>query len=138
MSQLTLPANLSLPANLEHLLTQFLQAQLPKPIQLDPSVLAYRWQSNSRTGSGELVPLTVDLRLTLDDLLGIEVQKNKLIQNTRQYLAGLPAMTLPAGFSRTGLPIGVQLIGNYFAEAKILGVAHQMQLNSDWHNKVPV
>ena len=53
-------------------------------------------------------------------------------------LAGLPAMTLPAGFSRTGLPIGVQLIGNYFAEAKILGVAHQMQLNSDWHNKVPV
>ena len=91
MSQLTLPANLSLPANLEHLLTQFLQAQLPKPIQLDPSVLAYRWQSNSRTGSGELVPLTVDLRLTLDDLLGIDGQKNKLVQNTRQYLAGLPA-----------------------------------------------
>ena len=52
-------------------------------------------------------------------------------------LAGLPAMTLPAGFSHTGLPIGVQLIGNYFAEAKILGVAHQMQLNSDWHTKTP-
>ncbi|TGP47227.1 type I restriction endonuclease, partial [bacterium M00.F.Ca.ET.230.01.1.1] len=59
MSQLTLPANLSLPANLEQLLTQFLQAQLPKPIQLDPSVLAYRWQSNSRMRSGVLVPLTV-------------------------------------------------------------------------------
>ena len=52
-------------------------------------------------------------------------------------LAGLPAMTLPAGFSSAGLPIGVQLIGNYFAEAKILGVAHQMQLNSDWHVKMP-
>lgn len=52
-------------------------------------------------------------------------------------LAGLPAMSLPAGFSANGLPIGVQLIGNYFAEAKLLNVAHQMQLNSDWHMKVP-
>ena len=52
-------------------------------------------------------------------------------------LAGLPAMTLPAGFSSDGLPIGVQLIGNYFAEAKLLGVAHQMQLESDWHMKRP-
>lgn len=52
-------------------------------------------------------------------------------------LAGLPAMTLPAGFSSDGLPIGVQLIGNYFAEAKLLGVAHQMQLESDWHMKHP-
>ncbi|WP_107688384.1 Asp-tRNA(Asn)/Glu-tRNA(Gln) amidotransferase subunit GatA [Neisseria wadsworthii] len=52
-------------------------------------------------------------------------------------LAGLPAMTLPAGISSDGLPIGVQLIGNYFAEAKLLGVAHQMQLESDWHIKIP-
>ncbi|WP_107879143.1 Asp-tRNA(Asn)/Glu-tRNA(Gln) amidotransferase subunit GatA [Neisseria animaloris] len=52
-------------------------------------------------------------------------------------LAGLPAMTLPAGFSSDGLPIGVQLIGNYFAETKLLGVAHQMQLESDWHIKTP-
>ncbi len=53
-------------------------------------------------------------------------------------LAGLPGMSLPAGFSADGLPIGVQLIGNYFAEAKLLGVAHQIQLNSDWHTKMPV
>lgn len=52
-------------------------------------------------------------------------------------LAGLPALSLPAGFSTTGLPIGVQLIGNYFRESQILGVAHQMQLNSDWHTKKP-
>ncbi|OAM31149.1 aspartyl/glutamyl-tRNA amidotransferase subunit A [Eikenella longinqua] len=52
-------------------------------------------------------------------------------------LAGLPALSLPAGFAANGLPIGVQLIGNYFAEAKILGAAHQMQLASDWHTKVP-
>ncbi|WP_338808989.1 Asp-tRNA(Asn)/Glu-tRNA(Gln) amidotransferase subunit GatA [Neisseria leonii] len=53
-------------------------------------------------------------------------------------LACLPALTLPAGFGSDGLPIGVQLIGNHFSEAKILGAAHQMQLNSDWHTKSPV
>ncbi|WP_230472173.1 Asp-tRNA(Asn)/Glu-tRNA(Gln) amidotransferase subunit GatA, partial [Kingella kingae] len=52
-------------------------------------------------------------------------------------LAGLPALSLPAGMGADGLPIGVQLIGNYFSEAKILGAAHQMQLNSDWHTKTP-
>ncbi|MCG7657446.1 Asp-tRNA(Asn)/Glu-tRNA(Gln) amidotransferase subunit GatA [Wielerella bovis] len=52
-------------------------------------------------------------------------------------LAGLPALSLPAGFSANGLPIGVQLIGNYFRESQILGVAHQMQLASDWHTKTP-
>ncbi|WP_274585408.1 Asp-tRNA(Asn)/Glu-tRNA(Gln) amidotransferase subunit GatA [Neisseria leonii] len=53
-------------------------------------------------------------------------------------LAGLPALTLPAGFGSDGLPIGVQLIGNHFSEAKILGAAHQMQLVSDWHTRMPV
>ena len=52
-------------------------------------------------------------------------------------LAGLPALTLPAGFSSSGLPIGVQFIGNHFSEAKILDAAHQVQLASDWHTKVP-
>ena len=52
-------------------------------------------------------------------------------------LAGLPALTLPAGFSSNGLPIGVQFIGNHFSEAKILGAAHQVQLESDWHTKAP-
>jgi len=48
-------------------------------------------------------------------------------------LAGLPAMSLPCGFNTTNLPIGLQLIGNYFSEARLLQVAHQYQQNSDWH-----
>jgi len=48
-------------------------------------------------------------------------------------LAGLPAMSVPCGFSAQNLPIGMQLIGNYFSEAKLLQVAHQYQQASDWH-----
>lgn len=52
-------------------------------------------------------------------------------------LAGLPGMSIPAGFDSNGLPIGIQLIGNYFTESRLLGIAHQIQQNSDWHNKTP-
>lgn len=48
-------------------------------------------------------------------------------------LAGLPAMSIPAGFDKQGLPIGLQLIGNYFAEGQLLNTAHQFQLATDFH-----
>ena len=51
-------------------------------------------------------------------------------------LAGVPAMSIPHGFCG-GLPIGLQLIGNYLEESKILNFAHQYQKNSDWHFKTP-
>ncbi len=51
-------------------------------------------------------------------------------------LAGLPGLSMPAGFVNN-LPIGVQLIGNYFEEARILNVAHQFQKVTDWHKKMP-
>ena len=52
-------------------------------------------------------------------------------------LAGLPAMSIPCGFDQTNLPIGLQLIGNYFDEAKMLATAHQFQRVTDWHLKKP-
>ncbi|MFT7185616.1 MAG: aspartyl-tRNA(Asn)/glutamyl-tRNA(Gln) amidotransferase subunit A [Pseudohongiellaceae bacterium] len=51
-------------------------------------------------------------------------------------LAGLPGMSLPAGLIN-GLPIGMQLIGNYFDEAKLLNVAHRFQTATDWHTLAP-
>ena len=51
-------------------------------------------------------------------------------------LAGVPAMSIPHGFAN-GLPIGLQLIGNYLEESKILNFAHQYQRSSDWHLKNP-
>jgi aspartyl-tRNA(Asn)/glutamyl-tRNA(Gln) amidotransferase subunit A len=52
-------------------------------------------------------------------------------------LAGLPGMSLPCGFDSKGLPIGLQLVGNYFSEAKMLNVAHQYQLATEWHTLAP-
>jgi len=52
-------------------------------------------------------------------------------------LAGLPGMSIPCGFDGSGLPVGLQIIGNYFDEARMLNVAHQYQLATDWHQRAP-
>ena len=49
-------------------------------------------------------------------------------------LAGLPGMSIPCGFVG-GLPVGLQLIGNYFAEGQLLNVAHRYQQATDWHQR---
>ncbi len=52
-------------------------------------------------------------------------------------LAGLPAMSLPVGFGTTGLPIGMQLIGNQLQEGRLLNLAHQFQQVTDFHTRKP-
>lgn len=56
-------------------------------------------------------------------------------------LAGLPGMSIPCGFGQgeknAKRPVGLQIIGNYFAEAKLLNVAHQYQQATDWHLRQP-
>jgi aspartyl-tRNA(Asn)/glutamyl-tRNA(Gln) amidotransferase subunit A len=48
-------------------------------------------------------------------------------------LAGLPAMSAPCGFGANGMPVGLQMIGNYFSESSLLQVAHAYQQETDWH-----
>jgi aspartyl-tRNA(Asn)/glutamyl-tRNA(Gln) amidotransferase subunit A len=56
-------------------------------------------------------------------------------------LAGLPAISVPAGFAPTAagaaLPVGLQLIAPAFAEARLLAAAHQFQQHTDWHLRTP-
>jgi len=52
-------------------------------------------------------------------------------------LAGLPGMSVPCGFSQTGRPVGLQVIANYFDEARLLQVAHAFQQATDWHCRIP-
>ena len=78
----------ALPEPLLDLLTQYLQQQVTPTIEIDPDQLAYRWVGGR---TGHLEPLAVNLFLSLDDLQGIDTQKSKLVQNTRQFLKGYPA-----------------------------------------------
>ena len=66
------------------------------------------------------------VQMYLDDLYTLTVN-----------LAGIPGMSIPCGFGAGGLPVGLQIIGNYFDEAKMLRMAHQFQLATDWHLKAP-
>ena len=52
-------------------------------------------------------------------------------------LAGLPGLSIPCGFDAQGLPVGLQIMGNYFSEATLLGAAHRYQQATDWHLRVP-
>jgi len=52
-------------------------------------------------------------------------------------VAGLPGLALPCGFDSQNLPIGFQLIGNYFEESKILSIGHQYQELTDFHLQTP-
>jgi aspartyl-tRNA(Asn)/glutamyl-tRNA(Gln) amidotransferase subunit A len=52
-------------------------------------------------------------------------------------LAGLPGMSIPCGFGKDNLPVGLHIVGNYFSEAKMLNVAHQYQKATDWHKREP-
>ena len=61
---------------------------------------------------------------------GAEAPENILL------LAGLPAISIPAGFADE-LPVGMQIIGNYFAESRLLNIAHQFQQATDWHQQSP-
>ena len=80
--------NYALPDHLLDLLGQYLQQQVTPTIEIDPAQLAYRWVGGQ---TGHLEPLAVNLFLNLDDLHGIDTQKSKLVQNTRQFLKGYPA-----------------------------------------------
>jgi len=51
-------------------------------------------------------------------------------------LAGLPGISIPCGQTR-GLPVGLQIIGHYFAESRLLNIAHRFQQATDWHSQIP-
>jgi aspartyl-tRNA(Asn)/glutamyl-tRNA(Gln) amidotransferase subunit A len=71
--------------------------------------------------------VTDPVRMYLDDIYTIPIN-----------LAGLPGMSIPCGFGDKGRPVGLQIVGNYFDEDRMLSTAHAFQQATDWHEKAPV
>ena len=69
---------------------------------------------------------TDPVQMYLDDLYTIPIN-----------LAGLPGMSIPCGFGARGRPVGLQIVGNYWQEARMLSAAHAFQQVTDWHERVP-
>jgi len=85
-----------------------------------------------------LGPTSPSVAFGLGDKVSDPVQMYLIdIYTVAANLAGLPAMSIPCGFGEGGMPVGLQLAGNYFAEAKMLNAAHQYQLATDWHLRQP-
>ena len=96
----------------------FIEAFKPCDVILGPTVPGTAFKLGEKSGD--------PVEMYLNDLYTIPAN-----------LAGLPGMSLPCGFDAKGMPIGLQLVGNYFSEAKMLNVAHQFQCATDWHTHAP-
>ena len=68
----------------------------------------------------------------------ITVRQGRFSRFTRPFNGwGLPALSLPCGFSRAGLPLAFQLVGRPFDEATVLRAGHAYQSATDWHARQP-
>ncbi len=121
----------TLPNELIALLTQYLTERTAQPITIDADVLAYRWVGGLH---GKLVPIDVSFGGDLADLLGIDTQKDKLIANTEQFLARLPAnhvlMTGTRGAGKSSL-IRALLKAYHHKGLRIIEVARDDLLHLD-------
>ncbi len=83
-------------------------------------------------------PTTPSIAFRLESMTSDPVQMYlNDIYTTAANLAGLPAMSIPCGFGEGGMPVGLHVMGNYFAEADMLRAAHQYQQATDWHLRQP-
>jgi aspartyl-tRNA(Asn)/glutamyl-tRNA(Gln) amidotransferase subunit A len=84
-----------------------------------------------------IIPTTPIAAPTIEGHDAVE-QAGRLTRFTAPFnLAGLPALSLPCGFTKEGLPIGLQIIARAWADAKVLNIGHAFEQVTDWHNKVP-
>ena len=97
-----------------------------------------------------VVPTTILLPPRIDDALAVEMDNIKMkpaydffnprlgCSNTAPFdIYGVPALTLPCGFSKSGLPIGLMIAGPHFSEGKVLALAYAFQQATSWHMRKP-
>jgi aspartyl-tRNA(Asn)/glutamyl-tRNA(Gln) amidotransferase subunit A len=116
------------------------------------SLTMYRRQIDAAFKDVDLVvvPTTTSLPKTIKDSLKYEISERKPTKaydffgpgsgcdNTVAFdVYGVPALTLPCGFSKSGLPVGLMIAGPHFSEGKVLALAYAFQQATDWHKRKP-
>jgi aspartyl-tRNA(Asn)/glutamyl-tRNA(Gln) amidotransferase subunit A len=85
-----------------------------------------------------VTPTTMTMPPRIADAVAEPPSEGRLIRNTFPFDSlGLPAISVPCGFSRNGLPIGLQITGPRLAEARVLALAHAYEQATDWHRRRP-
>ncbi|HVJ31464.1 MAG TPA: amidase [Gammaproteobacteria bacterium] len=85
-----------------------------------------------------IAPTNMVVPQTIAEVLENPAREPSLIRNTLPFnVLGIPAISLPCGFTRAGLPIGLQVIGPRLGEARVLALAHAYEQATDWHRREP-
>jgi aspartyl-tRNA(Asn)/glutamyl-tRNA(Gln) amidotransferase subunit A len=85
-----------------------------------------------------IAPTNMVMPATIAAVLADPAAEGSLIRNTLPFnVLGIPAISVPCGFTRAGLPIGMQIIGPRLGEARVLALAHAYEQATDWHRREP-
>ena len=85
-----------------------------------------------------VAPTNMATPQTIAAVLENPAREPSLIRNTLPFnVFGIPAISVPCGFTRAGLPIGLQIIGPRLGEARVLALAHAYEQATDWHRREP-
>jgi aspartyl-tRNA(Asn)/glutamyl-tRNA(Gln) amidotransferase subunit A len=85
-----------------------------------------------------VAPTCMVMPQTIAEVLANPAREPSLIRNTLPFnVFGIPAISVPCGFTRAGLPIGMQIIGPRLGEARVLALAHAYEQATDWHRREP-
>jgi aspartyl-tRNA(Asn)/glutamyl-tRNA(Gln) amidotransferase subunit A len=85
-----------------------------------------------------VLPIAMVMPATVEAVLANPANEGSLIRNTLPFnVLGVPAISVPCGFSRAGLPIGLQIVGPPLGEARVLALAHAYEQATDWHRRAP-
>ncbi len=85
-----------------------------------------------------VAPTCMVMPQTIAAVLANPAREGSLIRNTLPFnVFGIPAISVPCGFTRAGLPIGMQIIGPRLGEARVLALAHAYEQATDWHRREP-
>jgi aspartyl-tRNA(Asn)/glutamyl-tRNA(Gln) amidotransferase subunit A len=86
-----------------------------------------------------VMPTVPDLPSLIEPIDASQALDPSRTRNTGPFdVSGLPAITVPCGFSKSGLPMGLQIVGAPFAESTVLGLAHAYEQVTEWHRRAPL